>query len=45
MGSYEGNPKYKYPKGASNAKYSRQLLKVIGIVDGLVNSDVEAGDK
>jgi hypothetical protein len=28
-------------KGASNANYSRQLLKAIGRVDGLVTSDKE----
>jgi hypothetical protein len=28
-------------KGASNANYSRQLLKAIGKVDGLVTSDEE----
>jgi hypothetical protein len=31
----------KCSKGASNASYSRQLLKAIGRVDGLVTSDVE----
>jgi hypothetical protein len=31
----------KYSKGASNANYSRQLLKAIGRVDGLVTSDEE----
>ena len=33
----------KCSKGASNANYSRQLLKAIGKVDGLVSSDVEVG--
>jgi hypothetical protein len=31
----------KCSKGASNANYSRQLLKAIGRVDGLVTSDKE----
>jgi hypothetical protein len=31
----------KCSKGASNANYSRQLLKAIGRVDGLVTSDEE----
>jgi hypothetical protein len=31
----------KCAKGASNANYSRQLLKAMGRVDGLVTSDEE----
>jgi hypothetical protein len=33
---------WKCSKGDSNANYSRQLLKAIGRVDGLVTSDEEA---
>jgi hypothetical protein len=40
MGSYQGS-QMQVREGASNANYSRQLLKAIGIVDGIVTSSGE----